>query len=315
MAQREIVVLGTSSMVPTRTRGHNGYVLFWDDDVILFDPGEGTQRQLTVAGITATDLSRIAITHLHGDHSLGLAGVVQRISLDGVPQVIPVSFPASGRPWIERLCDATVFYHRERLALQPITDDGVLDRIAGERAGPAVLRAARLSHTVDAVGYRLDEPDGVRFDPHRLAAAGLAGPVVGELRRAGVVRLDDGRVIRAEDVTVAKPGQSFAFVMDTRMCDAVGELADGVDLLVIEATYLDRDRRLAAEVGHLTALQAARVAAEAGVRSLVLTHFSQRYQDPGEFVAEVRQVFDGELTVANDLDRVRVPPRRAPSVG
>jgi len=116
--------------------------------------------------------------------------------------------------------------------------------------------------------------------------------------------------VRVEDVSDPRPGQSFAFVMDTRMCAAVESLADGADLLVIESTFLDRDRNLARDHGHLTALQAATVAARCGVRSLVLTHFSQRYTDPTEFEKEARTVFDGELTVAADLDRVPVPRRR-----
>ncbi|GAA1411571.1 MULTISPECIES: ribonuclease Z [Oerskovia] len=306
MSRRELVVLGTASQVPTRTRNHNGYVLFWDDEAVLFDPGEGTQRQMLRAGVSATDLTRIAITHLHGDHSLGLAGVVQRISLDGVPHTVPVSFPASGATWVDHLLDATSYHHRADLALQPLSDDGVVPPV---RAEPGfVLRAERLDHGVEAFGYRLDEPAGRRMVPELLAAAGIHGPTVGLLQREGVVEVGAG-TIGLEDVSVVRPGQSFAFVMDTRLCDAVFSLARGVDLLVIEATFLDRDRDLAHAFGHLTALQAATVAAECGVRSLVLTHFSQRYQDPAEFWAEARTVFDGELTVAEDLDRVQVPPR------
>ena len=307
MSRRELVVLGTASQVPTRTRNHNGYVLFWDDEAVLFDPGEGTQRQMLRAGVSATDLTRIAITHLHGDHSLGLAGVVQRISLDGVPHTVPVSFPASGATWVDHLLDATSYHHRADLALQPLSADGVVPPVRDEPG--FVLRAERLDHGVEAFGYRLDEPAGRRMVPDRLAAAGIHGPAVGLLQREGVVEVGDGRAVRVEDVSVVRPGQSFAFVMDTRLCDAVFSLARGVDLLVIESTFLDRDRDLAHAFGHLTALQAATVAAECGVRSLVLTHFSQRYQDPAEFWAEARTVFDGELTVAEDLDRVQVPPR------
>ncbi|MFE4464492.1 ribonuclease Z [Oerskovia sp. NPDC056781] len=307
MSRRELVVLGTASQVPTRTRNHNGYVLFWDDEAVLFDPGEGTQRQMLRAGVSATDLTRIAITHLHGDHSLGLAGVVQRISLDGVPHTVPVSFPASGATWVDHLLDATSYHHRAELALQPLSADGLVPPL---RTAPGfALRAERLDHGVEAFGYRLDEPAGRRMVPDRLAAAGIHGPAVGLLQREGVVEVGDGRTVRVEDVSVVRPGQSFAFVMDTRLCDAVFSLARGVDLLVIESTFLDRDRDLAHAFGHLTALQAATVAAECGVRSLVLTHFSQRYQDPAEFWAEARTVFDGELTVAEDLDRVQVPPR------
>ncbi|MFF3064243.1 ribonuclease Z [Oerskovia sp. NPDC057915] len=307
MSRRELVVLGTASQVPTRTRNHNGYVLFWDDEAVLFDPGEGTQRQMLRAGVSATDLTRIAITHLHGDHSLGLAGVVQRISLDGVPHTVPVSFPASGMTWVDHLLDATSYHHRADLALQPFSADGVVPPV---RADPGfVLRAERLDHGVEAFGYRLDEPEGRRMVPAMLAEAGIHGPAIGVLQREGVVEVGEARTVRVEDVSVVRPGQSFAFVMDTRLCDAVHSLARGVDLLVIESTFLDRDRDLAHAFGHLTALQAATVAAECGVRSLVLTHFSQRYQDPAEFWAEARTVFDGELTVAEDLDRVQVPPR------
>lgn len=279
-ASRELVVLGTSSQVPTRTRNHNGYVLYWDDQAILFDPGDGTQRQMIRAGVAASDLTRIALTHLHGDHSLGLAGVVQRISLDGVQHTVPISFPASGEPWVRNLCDATSFFHRERLALQPLSDGGaaavVVPRAPGERPSRAAvtLTARRLDHGIDAFGYRLQEADSVSFDPELLAARGVSGPDVGRLQREGLLTLADGEVVHREEATVPRRGQSFAFVMDTRLCDAVGELSDGVDLLVIESTYLERDARLAAEHGHLTALQAARAAAEAGVRHLVLTHFS-----------------------------------------
>ncbi|MFI2102389.1 ribonuclease Z [Isoptericola sp. NPDC019693] len=329
MSRRELVVLGTASMVPTRTRNHNGYVLFFDDAAILFDPGEGTQRQMTLAGVSATDLTRIAITHLHGDHSLGLAGVAQRLSGDQVRHTVPVSFPASGEPWVRHLLDASAYDHHERVALQPVSfapqgrDAGgpapvvTLPRVDGERGaglGAPVLSARPLDHRIDAVGYRLDEPDGVSLDPAALAAAGVPpGPQVGRLLRDGVLVLDDGRTVHRDAVSVPRRGQSVAFVMDTRLCDAVGELADGVDLLVIESTFLHRDAELAARWAHLTCRQAAIVASRAGVRHLVLTHFSQRYRVPDELPAafehEAREVYDGGLTVAADLDRVPLPPR------
>ncbi len=321
-------MLGTASMVPTRTRNHNGYVLFFDDTAILFDPGEGTQRQMTLAGVSATDLTRIAITHLHGDHSLGLAGVAQRLSGDQVRHTVPISFPASGEPWVRHLLDASAYDHHERVALQPVAFPAgapvvTLPRVDGERGaagdapGAPVLTARPLDHRVDAVGYRLDEPDGVSLDPAALAAAGVPpGPAVGRLLRDGVLVLDDGRTVRRDAVSVPRPGQSVAFVMDTRLCDAVLALADGVDLLVVESTFLHRDADLAARWAHLTCRQAAIVAARAGVRHLVLTHFSQRYRVPDElpdeFEREAREVFDGGLTVAADLDRVPLPPRRRP---
>ncbi len=115
-----------------------------------------------------------------------------------------------------------------------------------------------------------------------------------------------------DEVSEPRPGQRFAFVMDTRLCEGVHALAEGADLLVVEATFTDADSRLAEEHGHLTAGQAAKVAAEAGARTLVLTHFSQRYPDLGQHLADARKHFDGELVLATDLVRVPVPARRQP---
>jgi ribonuclease Z len=179
----------------------------------------------------------------------------------------------------------------------------------GRGPGGPTLTARHLEHTTDTVGYRLDEPDGVSLDAAALAARGIAGPAVGRLLADGVLDVD-GRRVHVAEVSVPRPGQSVAFVMDTRPCDAVAELADGVDLLVIESTFLERVAEPAARWGHHTCLQAARAAAAAGVGHLVLTHFSQRYPDPGEYEREARRAWDGPLTVAADLDRVPLPRRR-----
>jgi ribonuclease Z len=309
VSMRELVVLGTASQTPTRQRNHNGYVLRWDDEVILFDPGEGSQRQMLHTGVTATDLTRICVTHFHGDHCLGLPGIIQRLSLDRVPHRVPVHFPAGGADYFARLRHASSFHETAELAVEPIEADG--QRIT---LGVGTLEARRLRHPIETYGYRLVEPDGWRMLPERLAAYGIAGPAVGELIRAGHLDLDGRRVTR-DEVSVTRPGQRFAFVMDTGLCDAVYALAEHADLLVIESTFLEQDRALAAEVGHLTAAQAARVAAESGVRRLVLTHFSQRYTDPARFADEARPHFDGELVIAQDLAIVQVPPRRVASAG
>ncbi|WP_225812271.1 ribonuclease Z [Streptomyces spinosus] len=301
MSVRELVVLGTASQVPTRHRNHNGYLLRWDGEGLLFDPGEGTQRQMLHAGVAAHDLNRICVTHFHGDHCLGLAGVIQRINLDQVPHEVTAHYPRSGQRFFDRLRYATAYRETVGLTEAPVAADGIL---AVTRS--YTLEARRLSHPVESYGYRLIEPDGRRMLPDRLAAHGVRGPDVGRLQREG--RLGD---VTLEDVSEARRGQRFAFVMDTRLCDGVHALAEGCDLLVIESTFLDEDVELAIEHGHLTAGQAAAVARDAGVRHLVLTHFSQRYTDPGEFERQARAAgFTGELTVAYDLLRVPVPKRR-----
>ncbi|WP_053715680.1 ribonuclease Z [Saccharothrix sp. NRRL B-16348] len=294
MSPRELVVLGTASQVPTRTRNHNGYLLRWDAEGFLFDPGDGTQRQMARAGVAATDVTRLFITHFHGDHCLGVPGVVQRMSLDRVAHTVHAHFPAEGAEYFERLRHASSFHDVADVRAQPVTEPGVVAE------GPfGRLEARRLDHTLPAYGYRLVESDGRTMLPERLAERGIRGRAIRDLRPPLL-----------DEVSVPRRGQRFAFVMDTRLCDGVFELADGADMLVIESTFLHEDEALAAEYGHLTARQAAKVAAECGVRKLVLTHFSQRYTDPRLFHDEAAEVFDGDIVVAADLERVPLPRRR-----
>ena len=319
MPNRELVVLGTASQAPTRTRNHNGYFLRWDQEGLLFDPGEGTQRQMLFAGVTASQVTRVCVTHFHGDHCLGLPGVLQRMSLDRVAHPVRAYYPAVDGEVFWRLRHASLFHDRLTLVEHPVDGDGVVaDRSDGadgpDGAGSDGFRleARALSHLVPAIGYRLVEPDGRRMLPDELAARGIAGPDVGRLRRAGRLETSGGPVT-LEEVSVPRRGQRFAFIMDTRLCDAAFELADGADMLVCESTFADADAALARDYGHLTAGQAGQIAAAAGARLLVLTHFSQRYETgaPERLRDEAAASFGGDIVMAADLERIPVP-KRAP---
>lgn len=297
---RELVVLGTSSQVPTRDRNHNGYLLRWDGAGLLFDPGEGTQRQMIHAGVAATDVTRICLTHVHGDHCYGVPGVLSRMVLDGVQHPVHLHYPASGEPVVR--------------ALVGLATPGLDLRLHPHGASGHVadgLEVVALRHRVETYGYRFSEPDGRTFLPERLGAAGVRGPDVGRLAR-------DGRVgdVRLEDVSVPRPGQRVAVVMDTAVCDGAAELAAGADLLLAEATYADAEADLAAAHLHLTAGQAGALAAAGGVRTLVLGHFSSRYPDvePLRVQAQAAVRAAGAATTvvaAHDGDRVPLPARRA----
>ncbi len=302
MSRRELVVLGSASQTPTRHRNHNGYLLRFDTDGILFDPGEGTQRQMMYAGATASELTHLCVTHFHGDHSLGLAGVIQRLSLDNVAHPVRCHYPASGQEYFDRLRHSTSFHERAELVPLPISAPGPLG---------GALSAYPLEHRIDCFGYRYAEPDGIRMLPDALAAAGVQGPAIRKLQADGVLETAHG-VVRLEDVSVPRRGQVVAFVMDTRLCAGAFACARDADLLIAESTFRADDAELASRYGHLTSTDAGRLAAESGARKLLLTHFSQRYpyEEADRFRDEAAKVFDGEIHVARDLDVVPLPPRR-----
>jgi ribonuclease Z len=303
MPSRELVVLGSASQTPTRRRNHNGYLLRWDDRSVLFDPGEGTQRQLLLADASPTGIHHICITHFHGDHCLGLPGVLQRLSLDRVTHPVEVLFPASGAVYFDRLRHASAYQDHLDVRPVPVEADGPVST-----GDPFTIEAVRLDHDPETFGWRVVEPDGIRMLPDRLAAAGVHGPAVGILADAGVLDLPGGTV-RLEDMSVPRAGQRMAFVMDTGMCDAAVDLAAGADLVVCEATFASADHALARRYRHLTAADAGRVARDAGARRLVITHFSQRYPDVRVLLDEAAAVFP-DVVAAEDLDRVPVPARR-----
>ena len=301
MSARELVVLGTASQAPTRTRNHVSAFLRFDDLGLLLDCGEGTQRQLLHAGVPASRVDRVCITHAHGDHCLGLPGVLSRMALDGLTGPVPLHCPASAVPRLGGLTGFALEGSDLQVDWQPADEHApaVAARGPGWR-----LETVPLVHRVPTVGYRLVEEDGVRLLPDRLAAAGIAGPDVGELVRRGELR-----GVRLVDVSEPRRGQRVAFVMDTELCDGAYALAEGADLLAVEATFLTRDAALARQHRHLTGRQAARMAREAGARRVVLLHVSRRYPDPAELLAEASEEHD-DVVVAEDLDVVPVPARR-----
>jgi len=297
MSKRELVVLGTSSQVPTRHRNHNGYFLRWDDEGFLFDPGEGTQRQMTTFGVSASAVTQVLISHFHGDHCLGLASLVQRISLDQVPHRVKIHYPASGEEFFQRLRWASIYHDQAKLDPMPIKGSGLI-----AETGQLRVIAEALDHTVDCFGFRIEEKDSWNLNPEKLSDLGLQGPELGKLKEQGKLEVN-GRTVQIEEVAVRRPGQSMAFVMDTRVCTAASSLARGVDLMLCESTFLESEVEEAREFGHLTARQAATIARDAGVKQLVLSHFSQRYAELEAFVEEAKAVHK-QVVAVQDGDRI-----------
>jgi ribonuclease Z len=307
MSQREFIALGTASQAPTRDRSHNSYLLRWDGEGFMFDPGEGTQRQLLFADVSACSVHHILITHFHGDHCLGLPGLLQRMSLNGCSQTVDIYYPASGEAHLDRLRGASITSSEIRLVQHPV-DDTVPGLHELCRTGTYAMYAHVLEHSAPAIGFRIEEFPRRRFLQSKLDSAGISGPDVGRLAKDGLLQRN-GVEISLDEMTTVEEGSVVAFVMDTRPCTGALALARSADLLVMEATYTSADASLAAAYFHSTSKEAAETARDAGARKLALTHFSARYTDAEAHVLEARAIFP-ETTALRDFDRVPVPRRR-----
>ncbi len=296
MTDRYLAILGTASQVPTRKRNHNGYFIRWGRAGYLIDPGEGTQRQMLFAGVSASDITDVFITHFHGDHCLGLPGIVQRLSLDQVSHAIRIYYPASGQGYLDNLLDASIYQRNADIELHPITQAGDL------ADGDVAISTERLDHTVESWGFRFSSPPTRSIISEQVDALGLAGPLIGKLKADGKIE-HHGNTVRLEDVSEVKAGFTVAFVMDTRVCAGAEALARDADVLIIESTFAEEHVAEAERFGHLTAAQAARIAADGGVKKLILTHFSRRYLDVSALQDEAAAIFAG-VTMAQDGDRL-----------
>lgn len=259
----------------------------------MFDPGEGTQRQMTFAGVAASEITKIFITHFHGDHCLGLPGVLQRLSLDRVLHAVEVYFPASGQQFFDNLQNASIYFNTAKIVQKPIAANGVIFKDKN-----LIIETRKLDHTAETWGYRFSEPDSVTMLPEKLKEFNISGKDIGRLKENGEIEIEN-KTIRREDVSVFKRGQSFAFVMDTGICGAAYELAQDVDFFVCESTYLSSETAEAVAHKHLTAAQAAEIAKTANAQKLVLTHFSQRYHSIEHFTTEARAIFPDSIAVAD----------------
>jgi ribonuclease Z len=296
-----IVFLGTAGAVPTAQRGTAAQLVRRGGDRILVDCGEGTQRQFLRSGIGLVDVDQILITHCHADHVLGLPGMLKTFALRAREVPLGVAGPAglaelmaSLRPVIGRLSYG--------LDLRELEAGGAIER-DGFR-----MEAFATDHHVPSLGYALVEPERPgRFDLEAARRLGVPeGPLFGALQHGQPVTLDSGRTVDPREVVgEARPGRRVVFSGDTAPCKGVFQAAIGADVLVHEATFLDAEADRAAETGHTTAAQAARLAREAGVRLLALTHLSTRYFGR-EVVAEARAEFE-HTVVPRDFDVVEVP--------
>ncbi|MEJ2539572.1 MAG: ribonuclease Z [Gemmatimonadota bacterium] len=297
-----VTLLGTAAARPTPGRNVAGLAVQYEGELVLWDCGEGTQRQM-MRYATGFNLSSIFITHVHADHILGIPGLLRTMGLQGHRAPLALYGP----PGSHAVLDDAVKLGTHRVPF-PVRIQEVEPGEEVHGKGH-VIRAFPVSHGVPAVGWALVEPPRLgRFDVERARALGVPeGPDFGRLHRGEAVEVD-GRTVEPEEVVGrARPGRMVAYTGDTRASSRVLESVRGADLLIHDATFGDDEVDRAGETGHATARQAGRLAAEAGVRELVLTHLSARYaDDPTVLMRQAREEFPG-ARVGRDGMVVEVP--------
>jgi ribonuclease Z len=312
----QVTFLGTSSGVPTRARNVSAVALRLPQraELWLFDCGEGTQHQFLRSELRVSQLSRIFITHMHGDHVFGLPGLLASLGLAGTCSGIDLYGPDPLRDYLEgvlRTSSTRIGYplrsHRVKEAARSgavlLEDDDIL------------VRCAPLTHRVPAYGYRVEQkPRAGRFDVERARELGIPpGPIYAELKAGRTVTLEDGRIINGASLCgPEQPGCSVVYCTDTVFCEAAVELAAGADLLIHESTFAHAEAEMAFARQHSTSTMAAQTALAAGARRLMLTHLSPRYMPgnpvgPDDLLAEARAIFPA-TDIARDFLSVEVKP-------
>ena len=293
-----VTFLGTSAAIPTTSRNPSGVFINREGDRLLFDVGEGTQRQMMKYG-TGFDVSDVFLTHLHGDHVLGLAGLLQTWEFTDRSRRLRIHTPVRTRARLEKF-----LFSLEGRPSYPVEIREVEPQEAALEADEYDVRVIETHHNARSVGYSLVEHDRRgRFDRRRAEELGVpVGPKFSQLHAGEPVELADGSVVLPEQVVgPPRPGRTVVYTGDTKATQSVVRAANEADLLIHDATFTSDQRERADTTAHATAKDAGSVASNAGARRLALTHISSRY--PGAAVGhreEAEAVYDGDVVVAQD---------------
>ncbi len=296
----KLTFLGTSCMVPTKERNHAGIFLRYHGEGILIDCGEGTQRQLKMAGIKITDTTRLIITHWHGDHVLGIPGLLQSLGASEYSGKLIIYGPKGTKKFMDNMLKAFVFDRKVEFEVIEITKDG---RFMDQKK--FFMEAYFLEHGITTLGYKFIEKDRRRINLQFVRKLGIPdGPLLGKLQQGHDITFK-GKKVLAKDATIIVKGKKIGFISDTILCKGCYDIAQDCDTLVSEAAYESSHEDKARQYKHMTAKQAAQIASQSDAEKLYLTHFSARYKTTDDLKKGARAVFK-DTVCAYDLMNVKI---------
>jgi ribonuclease Z len=300
----QVIFLGTAGSVPTITRSLPAVAIRRKGELILFDCGEGVQRQMVKAGLGFNKKMKVFVTHMHGDHMLGLPGLIQTMSLLDRTKKLEIYGPTGLNDFIEAFEGTVRFTLTFTLEITEIEEAGLVCEDKEYE-----VYAALADHSAPALAYSfMEKPRPGRFYPEKAKALGVPeGELWSKLQHGSVARLPDGRVVEPEEV-VGPPrlGRKLVYTGDSRASKTIVELAEKADLLIHDCTFDDELAERAEEDGHSTPSQAAKTARKAKVKRLILTHISARYKTPDLLLKQAKKTFSN-VDAAEDFMTISLP--------
>ncbi len=300
----EITFLGTSAMVPTKERNVTGIFIKYKEEGILMDCGEGTQRQMNIAGINRNSVTKILVSHWHGDHVSGIVGLIQTMANKEKNPTIDLYGPEGTEEHVRHMIGMVIFDIQINLRVHELKPqkNEILKVLENE---DYIIECAELDHKVPCIGYSFIEKDRLNVDPEKLRALGVRdGPHLRKIKNGETINYK-GNEIKPEQVTYKVEGKKLTYIADTAACENAIKLAEAADIMISESVYADKLQDKAEDYKHLTAKDAAMIASQADVKKLILTHFSQRYKTTEEIEENARTIFP-ETTCAYDFMKLNL---------
>ncbi len=295
----EITFLGTGSMMPTKQRNHSAIVLSYKTENILMDCGEGTQRQMRIAGLKPAKINRLLISHWHGDHVFGIPGLMSSMGADKAETKLIIYGPAGTKKYLENLWKSFAGKNIIEYEVHEVKKGKIYEN------DDFLIEAQPLKHSTPCIGFSFIEKDRRRIDVAKAKKLGLEeGPLLGKIQKGEEVTVN-GKKIKADEVSYIVPGKKVSYIADTVPCAGAEALAKDADLLISEGTHLDDIKEKTEKFMHLTVKQAALIASENNAQKLVITHLSRRYTSPTETLEEAKMYFPNSV-VAEDFMKIQV---------
>ncbi len=298
MENFKITFLGTGNAIPTEKRNHTSILVSFANENILVDCGEGTQRQLRYAKISPSKINRILITHWHGDHILGLPGLLQTLAMSNYQQVLKIYMPRGTSKFMNAI-EALMIRFQIRIEVHEVSNL-VLDEKLFK------ISSLPMTHDTPCNAYSIEIKDKIRLDRKKLKKLKLPNsPLLGQLQQGKDIVIN-GKKIKSKDLTYTEKGKKITVIMDTSSNQNTIEIAKNSDLLITESTFSKEKQEKAQEYNHLTSIDAANIAKKSKSKKLILTHISQRYEHhPEQLLKEAKKIFKN-TSLVNDLDVVEI---------